>query len=195
MRPRAVKVLKEGGNLVLRTPDRLPPVLSDAELARVLAQARRTREGDPRPCRRLQAHRDLVLLLTLVHTGLRIGEAVALSYRHEGEAHLAGVHKGRRTGQCDLSRPFALTPDRAGARLRRLMRAAGIDPGRSHPHIFRHTFAVRAVRVGMPSLMLARLLGHASPMTTMVYYHLLGTDVRPFLERMKLAAGAAGPAW
>lgn len=121
--------------------------------------------------------------------------AALLLFRHKGEAHLTGVHRGRQTGQCDLSRPFALTPDRAGARLRRLMRAAGIDPGRSHPHVFRHTFAVRAVRVGMPPLMLARLLGHSSPTTTMGYYHLLGPDVRPFLERMKGLEGAAGPAW
>jgi hypothetical protein len=33
---------------------------------------------------------------------------------------------------------------------------------------------------------LARLLGHSSPTVTMVYYHLLGSDVRPFVERMKV---------
>jgi integrase len=35
-------------------------------------------------------------------------------------------------------------------------------------------------------MMLARLLGHPSPTVTMVYYHLLGSDVRPFVERMKV---------
>jgi len=63
---------------------------------------------------------------------------------------------------------------------------AGVDPARAHPHVFRHTFAVRAVRAGMPPMMLARILGHSSPTVTMVYYHLLGTDVRPFVERMKV---------
>jgi integrase len=66
------------------------------------------------------------------------------------------------------------------------MQDAGIEAARAHPHVFRHTYAVRAVRAGMPPMMLARLLGHSSPTVTMVYYHLLGSDVRPFVERMKV---------
>jgi integrase len=69
------------------------------------------------------------------------------------------------------------------------MTDAGIEAARAHPHVFRHTYAVRAVRAGMPPMMLARLLGHSSPTVTMVYYHLLGSDVRPFVERMKVLRG------
>ena len=220
--------------LVLRTPDRIPPFLDDAEAARVLDGARTRWQGESRPCRRFQAHRDLAIVLTLFHTGMRIGEAcrllwndvdfvnatlrvptekkrkassgsrrepprrvvpvpaelttALLLYRHEGEAHVRGVHERARgrTPQCRIQRPFEMTPGRAWARIRRLMQDAGIEAARAHPHVFRHTYAVRAVRAGMPPMMLARLLGHSSPTVTMVYYHLLGSDVRPFIERMKV---------
>jgi len=109
-----------------------------------------------------------------------------LLYRHEGEAHVSGKHGGRVARQCRIRRPFELTPRKAWQRLRRLSLEAGIDRERAHPHVWRHTYAVRAVRAGMPPMMLARLLGHSSPTVTMVYYHLLGTDVRPFMERMKV---------
>jgi integrase/recombinase XerD len=217
--------------LVWRTPERIPPFLDDAEAARVLDMAQTRWQGESRPCRRFQAHRDLALVLTLFHAGLRIGEAcrllwsdvdavsatlrvptekkrkaswrvvpvpaeltaALLLYRHEGEAHVRGVHERARgrTPQCRIRRPFEMTPGRAWARLRRLMTDAGIEAARAHPHVFRHTYAVRAVRAGMPPMMLARLLGHSSPTVTMVYYHLLGSDVRPFVERMKVLR--AGP--
>ncbi|GBC84459.1 Tyrosine recombinase XerC [bacterium HR11] len=211
--------------IVLRTPDRIPPFLEDGEVVRVLERAQAAWQAERRPCRRFQAHRDLALLLTLFHTGIRIGEATRLVwgdvdfvghtvrvrtekkrkmswrvvpvaaeltaalllYRHEGEAHAAGRHGRRASLQCRMRRgPFEIHPRRAWARLHRLMLEAGIDGGRAHPHVFRHTYAVRAVRAGMPPMMLARLLGHSSPTVTMVYYHLLGTDVRPFVERMKV---------
>jgi integrase len=64
--------------LVWRTPERIPPFLDDAEAARVLDGARARWQGESRPCRRFQAHRDLALVLTLFHAGLRIGEACRL---------------------------------------------------------------------------------------------------------------------
>jgi integrase len=64
--------------LVLRTPERIPPFLDDAEAARVLDMAQARWQGESRPCRRFQAHRDLALVLTLFHAGLRIGEACRL---------------------------------------------------------------------------------------------------------------------
>jgi len=220
--------------LVVRTPERCPAFLEDAEVLRVLEVAQARWQGETRPCRRFQAHRDLALVLALFHTGVRIGEACRLMwndvdfvnatvrvptakkrktswrvvpvpaeltsalllYRHEGEAHVRGVHDGRVTLQCRIRRPFEVSPGRAWARLRRLMTDAGVDIQRAHPHVFRHTYAVRAVRAGMPPMMLARLLGHSSPTVTMVYYHLLGSDVRPFVERMRVLRKTDGPpAW
>ena len=216
--------------LVVRTPERCPAFLEDAEVLRVLEAAQARWQGETRPCRRFQAHRDLALVLALFHTGVRIGEACRLMwndvdfvnatvrvptakkrkaswrvvpvpaeltsalllYRHEGEAHVRGVHDGKAALQCRIRRPFEVSPGRAWARLRRLMTDAGVDARRAHPHVFRHTYAVRAVRVGMPPMMLARLLGHSSPTVTMVYYHLLGSDVRPFVERMRVLRRAEG---
>lgn len=64
--------------IVLRTPDRVPPFLEDVEVGRVLALAQARWQAEARPCRRFQAHRDLALVLTLFHTGMRIGEAARL---------------------------------------------------------------------------------------------------------------------
>jgi len=50
--------------------------------------------------------------------------------------------------------PAALRDDpRPGlGSLRRLMTDAGIEAARAHPPVFRHTYAVRAVRAGMPPI-------------------------------------------
>jgi integrase len=70
--------------LVWRTPERIPPFLDDAEAARVLDGAQTRWQGESRPCRRFQAHRDLALVLTLFHAGLRIGEACRLMQKWFG---------------------------------------------------------------------------------------------------------------
>ena len=134
---------------------------------------------------RVRTEKKRKMLMRVVPVPAELTSALLL-YRHEGEAHIAGKHGGRVSRQCRIRRPFEMASRRAWARVHRLMMEAGIDRGRAHPHVWRHTYAVRAVRAGMPPMMLARLLGHSSPTVTMVYYHLLGTDVRPFVERMKV---------
>ncbi len=107
--------------------------------------------------------------------------SILMDFRYEAEKHCR-----EQTGNhiCKTQRPFQLSTDRAAARLKILMHSAGIRPDKSHPHIFRHTYAVRAVLSGMPPMVLARILGHSSVTTTMEYFHLMGTDARLFIAKI-----------
>jgi integrase/recombinase XerD len=107
--------------------------------------------------------------------------SILMDFRYEAEKHFR-EHRGNHV--CRIGRPFQLSTDRAAARLKFLMEAARIDSTKCHPHIFRHTYAVRAVLAGMPPMVLARILGHSSVTTTMEYFHLIGTDAMPYIDRI-----------
>lgn len=103
---------------------------------------------------------------------------VLLQFRFEGQEHCFG------NCRCKINFPFSIHPHRAMERIKKLMLSAGIANEKAHPHIWRHTYAVRAVRAGMNPMVLSRILGHSSIQTTMIYFHLVGVDVRPYLERI-----------
>lgn len=107
--------------------------------------------------------------------------SLLMDFRYEAEKHCR-ENTGRHA--CKIVRPFELSTDRAAARLKTVMKEAGIPNSKAHVHTFRHTFAVRSVLFGMPPIMLARILGHSSVTSTMNYFHLLGNDARPFLEKL-----------
>lgn len=51
---------------------------------------------------------------------------------------------------------------------------AGYEFDRITPHVFRHTFATRAIEAGMPPQVLKTILGHSSLSMTMdLYSHVL----------------------
>lgn len=193
----------------LKTPRRLPRVLTAEEVQAILDS-----------CTRL---RDRLLFAVLYDTGMRIGEALGL--RHEDlaaaerqvsitarlNANGARVKSGRgRTvpvgagllrlyadylnaeyGDLDSDYVFvnlwagpvghALSYRAVYDLVLRLRNRTGID---FDPHWFRHTAATRMLRDGVPLEVVSTLLGHASVTTTAdVYGHLTSEDARRVLEK------------
>ncbi|MCA1678165.1 MAG: tyrosine-type recombinase/integrase, partial [Actinobacteria bacterium] len=55
--------------------------------------------------------------------------------------------------------------------VKRVMLAAGVDPGLAHPHVLRHTYGSLFMRHGGELSKLQALMGHASSETTSLYVH------------------------
>jgi len=61
----------------------------------------------------------------------------------------------------------------------------GFKDKRSHPHVFRHSFAIHCLLNKVPTDILQKLLGHKWLGTTMVYTHMAGIDTRPFMDALE----------
>ena len=81
-----------------------------------------------------------------------------------------------------------LSRDRLQAEINRIVnhiRADGHDFPRITPHIFRHTFATRAIEAGMPPQVLKTILGHSSLAMTMdLYSHVLPDTKAAEMEKI-----------
>ena len=195
--------------IALKTPKKLPQVLSPDEVQTIL-------DG----CDRL---RDRLLFAVLYDTGMRIGEALGL--RHNDLAAAERQVAVRRRDNANGARakspttrtipvsgersgcmPTTCTPSTAtwtattcsstcGAHprghpltytavydlVRRLRRKTGID---FDPHWMRHTTATRLLRDGVGIEVVAQLLGHAHVATmSAIYGHLTVEDARRVTEQ------------
>ena len=152
--------------------------------------------------------------LTLVHTGCRISEALALrpedidleavavrirtlKRRREHwravpvpEAlvrELELVHGLRRAKRSSRGRKASLWPfsrPTATRHIARVMAAAGIEGPQACPKGLRHAYGVAAVAAGVPLPTLAAVLGHASLTTTAIYATATGAEARDLVARM-----------
>lgn len=178
-----------------------PKALSEAELRRLLREARRS----PNPL-----HRAVIFLLA--HTGLRASELCALRLGdlqlspRKGKLIVRG--KGEKVREVPLNgearealrewlsaRPAApddrlfigrrgpLTPSGVWRIVAQYARKAGLED--VHPHVLRHTFATRLLREARADLVtVAELLGHESLNTTARYTRPSEKDLEAAVERL-----------
>lgn len=75
-------------------------------------------------------------------------------------------------------------------RIIRRIREDGHDFSRITPHVFRHTFATRAIEAGMQPQVLKTILGHSSLAMTMdLYSHVLPDTKAAEMEKIDVSFG------
>jgi len=151
------------------------------------------------------------LCLTLVWTGCRLSEALALTGAafdpQEGSVAIRCLKKRRPNvfrsvplppalldclgstyalgNPASADRLWPLSRGRGWQWVKQVMVEASIAPG---PHAtakgLRHAYALHAIRSGVPLHLVQRWLGHASMATTAIYLHAVGTEEREIAERM-----------
>ncbi|MBL8396423.1 MAG: site-specific tyrosine recombinase XerD [Candidatus Accumulibacter sp.] len=176
-------------------PSRLPKVISEAQVERLLAAP---------PIDTTLGQRDRTMLETLYATGLRVSELVGLRL-HEvsldmgvlrvfgkgGKERLVPLGEEARDWLCrylaegrrdllagrqsdDLfvtARASAMTRQAFWQMIKRYALVAGMDPARLSPHVLRHAFATHLLNHGADLRVVQLLLGHSDISTTQIYTH------------------------
>jgi integrase/recombinase XerD len=196
----------------------LPKILSEAEVAGLLALAAKEAEQD-RPA----ALRMLALLELIYATGLRVSELIALPVSAaRAERFIAVIGKGNKERLVPLSEPAKIAVNRwvemrkktgggnskwlfpadsdsghlarqVFARdLKSLAAKAGISASRISPHVLRHAFASHLLQNGADLRIVQQLLGHSDISTTQIYTHVLEERLRQLVEENHPLALAQG---
>jgi integrase/recombinase XerD len=151
----------------------------------------------------------LTFCLTLLYTGARVSELLALTVDNVDRANSAIVFetlKRRRRGVfravpvpselidrivqiADASEERTASPiwnwgrTTAWKRVKEVMVAAGIQTSLATPRAARHTFGVNAIQTGVALNILQRWMGHARIETTAIYANALGREERALARR------------
>jgi len=148
----------------------------------------------------------ILLCLTLLYTGCRLSEALALtpqSFDREAGA-VALVTLKRRRGSLVREIPipevlftaldavcpkdeellFSLHRSSAWRHIKTVLAKAGIAGPQAMPKGLRHGFAVNAIQKGVPLDLVSRWMGHASLRTTAIYTRVVGPEERAFAAKM-----------
>ena len=154
------------------------------------------------------------LCLTLLHTGCRLSEALALtSEAVDTTSQLVSVRTLKKRDRHlvrEIPMPPLLTltltalmvaqagdsflwpenPERPVCRItgyrwvKKVMTTAGISGAQASPKGLRHGYGVYALRCGVPLTMLRKWMGHASIETTAIYTNAVGKEEMEFAGRM-----------
>ena len=196
----------------------LPKVLSEMEVARLLAASRAV--AGPKGAR-------LVCLLELLYAaGLRVTELIRLPYppRQSDQRLLLVWGKGAKERLVPLGLPAILALDdylavrdsfvseaqpspwlfpsrgrsghltrhRFGQLLKELAARVNIPASKVSPHVLRHAFASHLLAHGADLRSVQQMLGHADISTTQIYTHVLEARLKTLVEtRHPLADGGA----
>jgi integrase len=137
------------------------------------------------------------LIPVLLDTGMRLGEALALTQDHKvnGYLRLAATEtktkKARSIGMTPRVREilekriaqgytnpiFPITRNAAMHCIQKYKKNRGIDDPAFKLHALRHTFASRLAQLGVDLYKISKLLGHQSVSTTQIYAHLVQQDL------------------
>jgi integrase/recombinase XerD len=186
----------------------LPKMLSEAEVARLIAtaQAWPNEEGVRLRC----------VLELLYATGLRVSELVTLpaAAAQRDPRFMLVRGKGGKERMVPLSPPSRqalaaylacrpqflpdgkvsrflfpsrgreghLTRQRCGQLLKELALGANLDPARLSPHVLRHAFASHLLDHGADLRSVQQMLGHADIATTQIYTHVQSDRLRRLVE-------------
>jgi integrase/recombinase XerD len=158
--------------------------------------------------RRPTANRNVALIMVLLDCGLRVGELSRLTFTdlrlQTGEIHIRPFETGKKSKERyiplgkrtrkalwlhlstvdDLDpthRLFGLTTSSIRQLLQRIAKAAEVP--NTHPHRFRHTFAIEYLRNGGDVFSLQRILGHSTLDMVNYYLKMVQTDLEAAHKR------------
>jgi len=178
-----------------------PVPFTEDEIRRLLHAAEYTQHASRR-VRRPTWRRNTALIILLLDTGIRVGELCRLKIAdvrlEAAELHIRPFGSGRKSRArtiplgktarralwrylSSIEDPdpadslFDLTPKSVRNLLHRIGKAAGVP--HTHPHRFRHTFAIEYLRAGGDIFTLQRILGHATLDMVRWYLHIVQTDL------------------